>query len=466
MCRSTERQGRLTALREECGVFGIYGENEIAPVQAVCLGLYALQHRGQESCGIAVSDMGVMDCYKGIGLVNEVFAADRAEQIHGQMAIGHVRYGKESTNLPQACQPLLLRYAKGRLALAFNGSLTNSEQLQDSLAQTGAMFQNAFDAEVIAQVITKERVQSGSIEQAVLRAMHSFRGAYCILAMSPRKIVAARDPYGIRPLCIGKLGGSYLVASESCAFDAVHAQFVRDVRPGEVVVLDENGLHSLTENCPEKDQRRICIFEYIYFARPDSVIDGISVHASRVKAGALLAKQYPANADIVIPVPDSSIDAALGYSYESGIAYEVGFLRNNYIGRTFIMPTQGERRQSVDRKLSVIGSSVYGKRIVMVDDSIVRGSTCQNIIRNLKKAGAKEVHVRISSPTLHWPCFYGTDIPTKEELTSNRNSVEELCRYLGADSLGFLKKESLCDLVDSQTRCYCDACFTGHYPVE
>ena len=454
----------MEKLKETCGLFGIYGDRNADPATAVYLGLFALQHRGQESCGIAVSDMGVMDSCRSMGLVAEAFDAERLEKLKGHMAIGHVRYATAGDRLPENNQPLILRYAKGRLAVAHNGSLINAEAIRERLAQTGALFQSTADTEVIAQVIARERVNAGSIEQAVLRAMPQLKGAYCILAMSPRKIVAARDPFGFRPLCIGRLGESYVVASESCALDAAKAQFLRDVEPGEVVVIDEKGLRSFREHCPPAGESRVCIFEYIYFARPDSVIDGVSVHESRLKAGRLLARQYPVQADIVIPVPDSSTDAAIGYAQESGIPFELGFVRNSYVGRTFIMPTQSQRRKSIDIKLTVIEQSVRDRRIVMVDDSIVRGSTCRHIIHNLKKAGAKEVHVRISSPTLHWPCFFGTDIPTKEELTSNHNSVEELRDYIGADSLGFLRRESLRELLNSDCRNYCDACFTGEYP--
>ena len=461
------------ALHEECGVFGIYGAGEPQAVQAVQLGLYALQHRGQQSCGIAVSDMGVLRCATAMGRVSEALNATAAGQrsegaqalaeLNGQLAIGHVRYATAKESLPENSQPLVLHYAKGRLAIAYNGQLGNAQALRNQLAETGAMFQTSTDAELIGQLVARERVKSHSIEQAVLRAMPSLSGAYSLVMLSPRKLVAARDPHGIRPLCIGKLGERWVIASESCALDAVHAQFVRDVEPGEVVVVDGEGLHSLRENC--QNTPRVCIFEYIYFARPDSVIDGVCVHDSRVTAGRLLARQYPVEADIVIPVPDSSTDAALGYAQESGLPFEMGFMRNNYVGRTFIMPTQKQRRRSVDIKLSVIADSVRGKRVVLVDDSIVRGTTCQNIIRNLKKAGAKEVHVRISSPTLHWPCPYGTDIPTKDELTSNHSSVEELREFIGAQSLGFLKRESLCELMNAEERCFCDACFTGEYPV-
>lgn len=456
----------FSQLHEECGVFGIYGDSDIDPARAVYLGLYALQHRGQESCGIAVSDMGVIDFHKDMGLVGEVFDESVLDKLKGQIAIGHVRYSTAGGSLAENSQPIVLRYAKGRLAIAHNGNIVNADEIRDSLAESGAMFQTTADSELIAQVIAKHRTKTGSIEEALVSAMPQIKGAYCVLVMSPRKLIAARDPMGFRPLVIGKLRGSYIIASETCALDAVKAEFVRDVEPGEVVVVDSWGLHSIKTNCPkDKTSRRICIFEYIYFARPDSVVDGVEVHSSRMKAGELLAKQHPVEADIVIPVPDSGIDAAIGYSRESGIPYGMGFVRNNYVGRTFIKPDQQMRRESIDIKLTAMSQSVKGKRVIMVDDSIVRGSTSANIIRLLKKAGATEVHVRISSPTLHWPCYYGTDIPTREELTSNHNTVDQLCKLIGADSLGFLSKDSLGELIGADCKTYCDACFTGDYPI-
>ena len=455
-------------LHEECGVFGIYGDADIDPARAVYLGLYALQHRGQQSCGIAVSDMGVIDYHKDLGLVGEVFNEDNLSKLKGQIAMGHVRYTNAGEAGVENSQPIVLRYAKGRLAIAQNGAIVNAKEIRESLAESGAMFQTNSDCELLAQVIAKHRTKTNSIEEAIVSAMPTIKGAYCMLLMSPRKLVAARDPLGMRPLVIGKLHNSFIVASETCALDAVGAQFIRDVEPGEVVVIDGWGIHSIKTNCPNNlCKRKLCIFEYIYFARPDSVIDGVEVHSSRMKAGELLAKQHPVDADIVIPVPDSGIDAALGYAKESGIQYGVGFVRNNYVGRTFIKPKQSQRRQSIDIKLTAMSQAVKGKRVIMVDDSIVRGSTSANIIRLLKAAGATEVHVRISSPTIHWPCYYGTDIPTREELTSNHNTVDQLCKLIGADSLGFLDKDSLGELVNAPEgcKCYCDACFTGDYPI-
>ncbi len=454
--------GFCSKLHEECGVFGIFGDDVITPSVAVYNGLFALQHRGQESCGIAVSDMGVLNCRKDMGLVDEVFNDENLNSLNGHMAIGHVRYSTTGGSSVENCQPFLVRHSKGRLAIAHNGNLTNAEELRNELAQDGAMFQTTTDSEVIAHIIAKERTACGSMEEAVSNAMGRIKGAYSLLVMSPRKLIAVRDPLGFRPLVIGRVGNSYVAASETCALDAVGAERIRDVKPGEIVVFSSGGMTSIDKNC--SGTRKICIFEFIYFARPDSVLDGVEVHASRIKAGKLLAEQYPVDADIVIGVPDSGLDAAIGFSRASGIEYSVGFTRNNYVGRTFIKPEQSQRTESVDIKLNVLAPNVRGKRVVMIDDSIVRGSTSANIIKALKKAGAKEVHVRISSPTIHWPCYFGTDIPTREELTSNHNSVEQLCQLIGADSLGFLERESLCELINTKGKTFCDACFTGMYP--
>jgi amidophosphoribosyltransferase len=448
--------------REECGIFGIYGGGFLPPAEAVYLGLFALQHRGEESCGIAVSNKGVISSYKNMGLVGDVFNEERIASLKGQIAIGHVRYSTTGSSSLENSQPLVFRYIKGRFAIAHNGNLTNAPEIQDELAHNGAMFQTTTDSEVIAHIIAQERAFEPNIEEAVKKTMKRIKGAYSLLLMGPTKLVAARDPFGFRPLVIGEVNGAYVVASESCALDAVHAKFIRDVEPGEIIVIDADGLRSIKDNCTGK--RNICIFEYIYFARPDSTLDGISVHGSRLKAGAMLARQKPVAADVVIGVPDSGLDAAIGYSRESGIEYALGFVRNKYVGRTFIKPVQSQRSESVDIKLTPMTQSIKGKRVIVVDDSIVRGSTSANIIRSLKAAGAAEVHMRISSPTVHWPCYFGIDIPTKKELTSNRNSVDELCEKIGADSLDFLRSESLCELVDSTSKIYCDACFTGLYP--
>ncbi len=451
---------------EECGVFALYGNGLIEnPAEYAYLALYALQHRGQQSCGIAVSNGGVIEAVKGMGLVSEVFTEDVLASFGGQNVAAHVLYSDKSANDVQAAQPIVMRYGKGRLCVAHNGSLVNSHELRNLLAQNGAMFRSNSDAELIAQIVAKERMFSPSIEEAVKLTCENIKGSYAMVVMSPNKIIGARDPHGIRPLVVGKMPeGCYVMASETCALNAIGAEFVRDVEPGEIVIIDEDGFRSFYK--PEGCKKKICIFEYIYFARPDSIMDGVSIHESRVRAGRLLARQHPVEADMVIGVPDSGLDAATGYARESGIPFGMGFVRNNYVGRTFIKPTQEQRASSVGIKLNVLAETVKGKRIVMVDDSIVRGTTCADIIRLLKNAGATEVHVRICSPTLHYPCYYGTDIPTREELTSNRHSVEELCKIIGADSLGFLDVNSLGELIGSCDKCYCDACFTGDYPVE
>lgn len=457
----------LDSLHEECGVFGIYGADALRPADAAYYGLYALQHRGQESCGIAVNDMGVISAHRGMGLVGEVFRDQVLAELEGQMAIGHVRYSTAGSSTLENAQPLVMRYIKGRIAIAHNGTLTNADDIRKSLAYDGAIFQTTVDSEIIAHLVARERLASGSIEEAVGRAADKLRGAFSLLIMSPRKLVAARDPLGFRPLCVGTVGESFVVASESCALDAVGAEFLRDVEPGEVILIDETGLHTYREG--NAARARTCIFEYIYFARPDSVCGGIGVHNARLAAGRLLARQHPVEADLVIGVPDSGLDAAIGYARESGIPFGTGFVRNNYVGRTFIKPQQSERRASVNIKLTVLSRSVAGKRIVMVDDSIVRGTTCANIVRMLREAGAQEVHVRISAPTVKWPCYFGTDIPTRKELTANQHTVDELCDVIGADTLGFLDEDTLPELVGqnpAEDKRICDACFTGDYPID
>lgn len=452
-------------MHEECGVFALYGDGKIEnPAEYAYLAMFAMQHRGQQSSGIAVSNDGVIDCTKGMGLASEVFDDDKLSRLGGQNVVAHVNYSPKDANI-QSAQPIVMRYGKGRLCVANNGSLVNAKELRNLLALNGAMFRSNSDAELIAQIIAKERMFSHSIEEAVRNTCENIKGAYSMVVMSPNKIVAVRDPHGFRPLVLGKTPeGCCVVASETCALNAIGAEFVRDIEPGEIVVIDSDGANTYYkyEGC----KKSICIFEYIYFARPDSVMDGVSIHAARDTAGRLLAKQHPVEADIVIGVPDSGLDAAIGYSRESGIEFGMGFVRNNYIGRTFIKPTQEQRASSVSIKLNVLAENIKGKRVVMVDDSIVRGTTCADIIRLLKNAGAKEVHVRISSPTIHYTCPYGTDIPTREELTSNLHSVDELCELIGADSLGFLNKNSLGDIIGACDKCYCDACFTGSYPVE
>ena len=451
-------------LHEECGVFGIYGDLETPPAQAVYYGLYALQHRGQESCGIAVNDRGVISYHKDMGLVTEVFSGGVLDDMQGQMAVGHVRYSTAGGSVRENSQPLVMRYIKGVLAIAHNGNLTNALEIRRELEHRGAIFQTTIDSEVIAYIIARERIKCHSIEEAVRRTMYQINGAYSLIVMSPRKLIAARDPHGFRPLCMGKAGDSVVFASETSALDAAGADFVRDVEPGEIIVVDDTGVHSIKDHCGGK--KALCVFEYIYFARTDSVIDGIGVYEARKQAGRILARTYPVEADLVIGVPESGIDAAIGYSEESGIPYEKGIVKNNYIGRTFIKPSQKERMKSVRIKLNPLGTSVEGKRVVMLDDSIVRGTTCDRIVKMLKDAGAKEVHLRISSPPFMWPCYYGTDIPSKEELIACNHTVEEIGKLSGADSIGFLPAESLPEMLFNKECGYCDACFTGSYPAQ
>ncbi|NCB99902.1 MAG: amidophosphoribosyltransferase [Clostridia bacterium] len=448
-------------IHEECGVFGAYNTKGEDIASWVYYGLFSLQHRGQESCGIAVSENRDIRYYKDMGLVNEVFTPENLDKVHGDIAIGHVRYSTAGGSVRANAQPLVTKYVKGQLAIAHNGNLVNAVDLREELEKNGAIFQTTIDSEVIAYLVAKERVTSPSVEVAVEKAMGHIKGAYSLLVMSPRKIIAARDPYGFKPLCIGKQGDTWVVASETCALDTVGAEFVRDVEPGEIVVINEEGLTSNRKYCTEKSSR--CIFEYIYFARPDSVIDGVSVFNSRIMAGRILAQSHPVEADLVVGVPESGNDAAMGYALESGIPYGRAFVKNNYVGRTFIKPKQSLREQSVKIKLNVLKDAVKGKRIIMIDDSIVRGTTSGNIVQMLKNAGATEVHVRISSPPFKFPCYFGTDIPTSDQLIANHHTVKEIGELMGADSLGYLDLERMSEMVDGLT--YCQACFNGDYPI-
>lgn len=449
-------------LHEECGIIGIFSPEEIDAASICYYGLYALQHRGQESCGIAANQDGEVRLHKDMGLVHDVFTNDNLAQLPGRAAIGHVRYSTTGQSVRENAQPLLTRYSKGLMALAHNGNLANTEQLRNELEDQGAIFQTTIDSEIIAYLIARYRVATGSVEEAVGKAMQHLQGAYCLLVMSRGKLIAVRDPLGFRPLCMGKLGDAVVFASESCALDTIGAEFVRDIEPGEIVVVDRHGLRSLKANC--RGLHRKCIFEYIYFARSDSTIDGIGVHEARLEAGRLLARQYPVEADLVLGVPDSGIDAAMGYSQESGIPFGKGFVRNGYIGRTFIKPSQAQRETAVRIKLNPVRSSVAGKRIVMVDDSIVRGTTSARIVHMLKEAGAREVHVRISAPPFLWPCYFGTDIPSIDELTARKNSLEQIRSMIGADSLGYLQLDSLGQMIGESGHRFCDACFSGDYP--
>ena len=456
-----------TGLGEECGVFGAYDMDggDVAP--SVYYGLFALQHRGQESCGIAVTDTyGERKVHfkKGLGLVNEVFDEESLQTLKGNLGVGHVRYSTAGGSKVENAMPLVINYVKGTLAIAHNGNLTNAIELRRELEYTGAIFQTTFDSEVIAYHIARERLNVSMAEEAVKRAMGKIKGAYALVVSSPRKMIGARDPFGLKPLCIGKEGNTYFLASESCAIAAVGAEFVRDVEPGEIVTITKDGIHSdLSMAIAPQNQAR-CIFEYIYFARTDSTIDKVNVYHSRIIAGKALAQSYPVDADLVVGVPDSGLVAAKGYSEQSGIPYGMAFHKNSYVGRTFIKPKQSQRESSVKIKLNVIEEVVRDKRIVMVDDSIVRGTTCANIIKMLKRAGAKEVHVRISSPPFLYPCYFGTDVPSNEQLIAHSHTTEEIRELIGADSLGYMKIDKLKNMVGSLG--YCDACFTGNYPME
>lgn len=454
-------------LHDECGVFGVYDLDGGDVASTIYYGLFALQHRGQESCGIAVSDTngpkGKVISHKDMGLANEVFDKETLDKLNGNIGVGHVRYSTAGSSTRDNAQPLVLNYVKGTLALAHNGNLINAPELRKELSYTGAIFQTTIDSEVIAYHIARERLNTNNVEEAVAGAMHKIIGAYSLIVMSPRKLIGARDPFGFKPLCIGRRDNTYLLASETCALDAVGAEFVRDVRPGEIVTITQDGIKSSISDGRRHCTR--CIFEYIYFARPDSCIDGVSVYNSRIMAGRILAQDYPVDADVVVGVPESGNVAALGYSLESGMPYGIAFFKNSYVGRTFIKPKQSQREMSVRIKLNVIREAVAGKRVVMIDDSIVRGTTSARIVKMLKDAGATEVHVRISSPPFMHPCYFGTDVPSDEQLIAHDHTIEQICEYIGADSLGYIGVERLGNLINGNTE-YCDACFTGNYPIE
>ncbi len=458
----------MSTLREECGVFGVFSPERSDVASTAYYGLFALQHRGQESCGIVVNDDGLFQTYKDTGLVNDVFTPQILESLgEGNMAVGHVRYGTTGGNDRSNAQPIVVNHIKGRMALAHNGNIVNCEQLRRELELEGSIFSTTSDTEVISYIITKERLNAPSIEQAVNQAMARIRGAYSLVILSPSKLIAVRDENGFRPLCYGQTeDGRYVVASESCALDAVSAKFIRDIQPGEIVVFEKDGVRSITDHCGKADGA-LCVFEYIYFARPDSVIDGCSVHNARMRAGAFLALEHPVQADVVIGVPDSGLDAAVGYAKQSGIPYEIGFIKNKYIGRTFIQPGQKSREDKVKIKLNPIADVVRGKRIVMIDDSIVRGTTSARIVKLLREEGAKEIHMRVSAPPFLNPCYYGTDIDSRENLIAASHSVEEIAKIIGVDSLGYLSVESVKQIAKGlHGTGYCTACFDGSYPTE
>ena len=452
-------------LREECGVFGIWDKNSNDVAKLTYYALFALQHRGQESAGIAVCQNEKVSHYKDLGLVNEVFDDQLLSLLKGQIAVGHVRYATAGANERQNAQPLVSNYIKGSLAISHNGNIVNADALRKEMEKSGTAFQTNADSEVITCLLAKECLHTETIQEAISHTMEVLEGAYSVLVMTGNALIGFRDPLGIRPLCIGKLQDSYVMASETCALDAVGATFVRDVAPGEIVTIDQDGITSVQNHC--KGKHAICMFEYIYFARADSVIEGTSVYEFRKRSGKQLAIDYPVEADLVLGVPDSGIEAAIGFSEASGIPYGIGFSKNKYVGRTFIQPTQIMRETAVRIKLNVIASAVKGKRVVMVDDSIVRGTTFKRVVKMIRDAGAVEVHVRIASPQYKWPCYFGTDIPSKEHLAACKyENLEGITKMLGADSLRYLDIECLHTFLDNPSFGHCDACFSGNYPLD
>jgi len=461
----------MAFLHEECGVFGIagtpgssYEETNADAAMCTFVGLFALQHRGQESCGIAVNNAGVISCRKGQGLLSDNFNEKNLQRMKGGSAIGHVRYGTADDSSIENAQPIAVSHIKGNLAVAHNGNLVNAGALREEIELGGGVFHGTCDSEIITYMIVRERISSGSIEEAVIKTMHRIRGAYSFLAMSPRKLIAARDPNGFRPLSIGLLDESYIIASETCAIDAVGGVFLRDVEPGEVVVIEDGKLISLDSDLPVK--KSFCCFEFIYFARPDSIIDGIGVDWARMEIGKALAEETGVPADIVVAVPDSGLSAARGYSEGSGLPNIMGLIKNRYIGRTFIQPTQAGREFAVSLKLNPLSANVKGKRVMMIDDSIVRGTTSARIVSALRNAGATEVHIRSSAPPFLYPCYFGTDVPDREMLIAVDRKEEELAKILGADSVAFLPHEALSRILEGAGCSICKACFTGEYPIE
>ena len=446
---------------DECGVFGIHGHPEASNM--AYLGLYALQHRGQESAGIASSDGERIIFHKEMGLVADIFSEEILSRLPGHVAIGHVRYSTTGSSELKNAQPLVVDFESGSIAIAHNGNLVNAHELKRELEVSGSIFQSSMDTEVIVHLIARSRKER--IEDRIVDALNQVRGAYSLLFMTRDKLIGVRDPHGIRPLALGKLkgDGGTVICSESCALDLIEAQYLREVEPGEMIVVDERGVHSHRPFLPAVE--RFCIFEYVYFARPDSIMGGASIYEVRKALGRQLAMECPANADVVIPVPDSGVPAALGFSEASGIRFEMGLIRNHYVGRTFIEPQQSIRHFGVKIKLNAVRSVVAGKRVVVVDDSIVRGTTGRKIIKMIRAAGAKEVHLRISSPPTCYPCFYGIDTPLRRDLIAATHTQEESNTYLTSDSLGYLSMEGLHACVPNRQTTYCDACFSGRYPV-
>ncbi|MDR1065837.1 MAG: amidophosphoribosyltransferase [Clostridiales bacterium] len=454
----------MGGLKEECGIFGFFNNDDYNAAEMIYYGLFALQHRGQDSCGIAINDQGRIIYTKETGLVNEVFDEITLAHLQGKMGIGHVRYSTTGENLRENAQPLVLKYTNGHMAVAHNGNIVNDASLRADFQRMGFIFQSDTDSEVIAALFSRERMKSPSLEKAIENSMRILKGAYSIMTLTRKKLIAARDPLGIRPLVIGKLNNSHVVCSETAALNAIGAEFIRDVRPGEIIVITEDGLKSI--QVVSKEKSALCIFEHVYFARLDSVIDGSDVYESRLRAGQRLAEEYDIDADAVIGVPDSGIPSALGFAERSGLPYIDGLIKNRYVGRTFIQPTQSMREQSVNIKLSAIKCRVQGKRLIMIDDSIVRGTTSRKIVQMLKNAGAKEVHLLVSSPPVKFPCFFGIDIALKEHLAANNLTQEDMRKSMGADSLGYLSVEGLLDTPRGAKSGFCKACFDGRYPID
>ena len=454
-------------LHEECGLFAMFDNDGYDTARITYAGLFAMQHRGQQSAGIAVNNDRKVTLYKDNGLVHEVFSNDVINSLKGRMAIGHVRYSADGEQDVLNAQPLVSRYIKGPLAVATNGTLTNYHELKHQLEQEGAIFQTTNETEIIMHLLARARMKTGRVETGLADIMRTqLRGAYSLVMMSPQKLIACRDPKGMKPLCMGKIDNSYVFASETCALDTVRAEFVREIDPGEIVIVDVNGVRSIRDNCQDRKCSGMCVFEYLYFARSDSIIEGMSVHKARKLTGKILSETYPVDADIVAAVPDSGVDAAIGYAEAAGIPYAKALMINRYVGRTFIQPTQEQRSTAVRLKINVIRETVKDKKIVLVDDSIVRGTTCAKLVAMLKEAGAKEVHMRISAPPFIWPCYFGTDIPSKEHLLACNHTVDEICQMIGADSLGFMPVERLHEVVPDIKCGYCDGCFTGRYPYD
>ncbi len=450
-------------LKEECGVFGIYGHPEAANL--TYLGLYALQHRGQESCGIVASDGHKLRAHKGMGLVADVFKHDSVfENLPGRSAIGHVRYSTAGGNDVKNCQPILVDYVRGSIAVAHNGNLVNAQEIRNDLERRGSIFSTTADTEVIIHLLAHAH-QSDSLADRISGALREIKGAYSLVFLTETRMVAVRDPNGFRPLILGKLDGAYIVASETCALDLIEAEFIREIEPGEMILVDKEGLksfHPFGKVTPSP-----CIFEFIYFARPDSTIFGRQVYEVRKEFGRQLAREHGVEADVVIPIPDSGVPAAIGYAEEAGIPFQLGLIRNHYVGRTFIEPQQSIRHFGVKIKLNPVREVIEGKRVIVIDDSIVRGTTARKIIKMIRNAGAREIHMRISSPPTSFPCYYGIDTPTRKELISSSHSVEEINRYITSDTLGYLSREGMWAAAGgSEGKTFCDACFSGQYPVK